>query len=133
MRIRLATEKDYSHIYHALNRKGINYISANHAKEDISKNQLYVIEENEKVIAQCALVVENNYNYIAIKRLVIYNKKDCGKGIAQRFIEYFKSFGIENLGCTPWTENTRMRKILERNGFIHQYTFLNCYEFYLLN
>lgn len=133
MKIRLATEKDYSKIYHALNRKGIDYISARHARDDIEKQQLFVIEENGELLGQCALVVENDFGYIAIKRLVVYNKKNSGKHIAQQFIDYFKSLNIENLGCTPWTENAKMRAILERNGFVHQYTFMTCYEFYLLS
>lgn len=129
MEIRLATLKDFTAIKNFLEIKNISYISPAHAYEDIKNNALYIIEKEGQVIAQCSLVEEKSFEYVAIKRLVSYGKE---KGIAQTFIEYFKSFGIENLGCTPWTNNARMRAILEKNGFTHQYTFLNCYEFYLL-
>ena len=131
MFIRPANFSDYKSIAMSLRNKGIGYITPTHAREDINNHRLYVMEENGRIIAQCALVHESVHNYYAIKRLVIYNRKNCGRGIAQRFVSYFVAMNLPALGCTPWTDNKVMRRLLVKNGFTHQYTFLNNYEFYL--
>lgn len=130
MEIRLATAADYKRIALALRNKGIDYITSKHAREDIDCGRLFVIVENNTVIAQCALVYEPNYQYYAIKRMTVYNKKNCGKGIAQMFIKYFCEMNLSALGCTPWTDNAQMKYLLRKNGFVYQYTFLGCYEFF---
>ena len=86
--------------------------------------------ENNKILGQCALVYEPNYSYYAIKRLVVYNKKNCGRGIAERFIKYLSNNTSSEIGCTPWSDNLAMKKLLLRNGFKYQYTFLENYEFF---
>lgn len=131
MFIRLANISDYKSIAMSLRNKDIDYITPAHAREDINNRQLYVMEEDGKVIAQCALIHEPEHGYYAIKRLVIYNRNNCGCGIAQRFVSYFVAMNLPALGCTPWTDNKVMRQLLVKNGFTHQYTFLNNYEFYL--
>ena len=132
MYIRLATEADYNYISHALARKAIDYIRPSQAKEDIANSQLYVIIENEKPIAQCALVAETAYNYTAMKRMVIYRKENCGRGLADMLIEHFSSMNLA-IGATPWTENERIKHILRKHGFEYQYTFSEKYEFFLKN
>mgnify|MGYP003297797661 CR=1 FL=1 len=102
----------------------------NNAKKDIENSRLFVVEEEGKIIAQCALVYEEEYNYYAIKRLVVYNQKNCGRGIAQKFISFFCNKNLPALGCTPWADNIVMKKLLERNGFVYQYTFMENYQFY---
>lgn len=131
MFIRPANTSDYKSIAMSLRNKGIDYITPTHAREDINNHRLYVMEEDGRIIAQCALVLEPLHHYYAIKRLVIYNRKNCGRGIAQRFVSYFVAMDLPALGCTPWTDNKVMRRLLVKNGFTHQYTFLNNYEFYL--
>jgi RimJ/RimL family protein N-acetyltransferase len=130
MEIRLATSADYKRIATALRNKAIEYITPAHAREDIARGQLYLIIEDGAIIGQCALVYEPYYQYHAIKRLTIYNQRNYGRGIAQQFISFFCGMNLPALGCTPWTDNARMRYLLEKNGFSHQYTFLDCYEFY---
>lgn len=132
MYIRLATEADYNYISHALARKAIDYIRPSQAKEDIANSRLYVIIENEKPIAQCALVAETAYNYTAMKRMVIYRKENCGRGLADILIEHFSSMNLA-IGATPWTENERIKHILRKHGFEYQYTFSEKYEFFLKN
>lgn len=132
MNIRIATSADYIHICRSLQNKGIDYITTKQAKNDIDNNRLYIIENNGKIISQCALVPEPNYNYTAIKRMCVYNKKNAGCGIANAFVNYFVSNFYDNLGCTPWEDNGAMRHILEKHGFVYQYTFLENYCFYLL-
>lgn len=133
MIIRIATKTDYKKIACSLNNKHINYITSSHAKEDIENGRLFIIEEEEKIIAQCALVYEEKYNYYAIKRLVVYNQKNRGRGIAQKFISFFCNKNLPALGCTPWADNIVMKKLLERNGFVYQYTFMENYQFYKKN
>lgn len=130
MIIRIANKSDYRGVACSLTNKNIPYISSAHAKNDIESNRLFVMEEDGKVIAQCALVYESLYNYYAIKRLVVYNKKNCGRGIAQQFISFFCAMDLPALGCTPWADNVVMKKLLERNGFVYQYTFMGNYQFY---
>lgn len=130
MIVRLANKSDYRGVARSLANKNISYISSIHAKNDIENNRLFVMEENGKAIAQCALVYEPLYNYYAIKRLVVYNKKNCGRGIAQQFISFFCAMDLPALGCTPWADNVAMKKLLERNGFVYQYTFMDNYQFY---
>ena len=131
MEIRLANSTDYKRIAMSLRNKRIEYITSAHAREDIANHRLYVVEEDGMIIAQCALVEEPNYHYYAIKRLVIYNRKNCGRGIAQLFISYFCAMNLPALGCTPWSDNQIMKHLLSRNGFEYQYTFFNCYEFFI--
>lgn len=131
MYIRKAIEQDKISIIRSLQNKHIDYITTFHAKEDIKNNRLFVMIENDKIIAQCVLFEEKNYNYYAIKRLCVYNKKNNGHGIANQFINYFINNIKGNLGCTPWEDNKIMRHLLEKNGFIYQYTFLKNYTFYL--
>ena len=130
MEIRLATSADYKRIATALHNKGIDYITPAHARTDIDKAQLYVLTEGNVLIAQCALVYEPAYQYHAIKRLVVYNKRHCGRGVAQQFLTFFCAMNLPALGCTPWTENLRMQNLLQKNGFEYQYTFLHNYQFY---
>lgn len=130
MEIRSAKKEDYKTIAMALRNKGIEYITPEYAKADILNNRLFVMIEDGKIIAQCALVYEKDYSYYAIKRLVVYNKKNCGKGIAQSFISFFCAMNLPSLGCTPWADNSVMKKLLTKNGFQYQYTFLENYEFF---
>ena len=130
MEIRLATKSDYKSISMSLRNKRISYITPTQAKSDIENNRLFVMVENNKILGQCALVYEPNYSYYAIKRLVVYNKKNCGRGIAERFIKYLSDNTSSDIGCTPWSDNLAMKKLLLRNGFKYQYTFLKNYEFF---
>lgn len=130
MEIRKATEKDLIHIVRSLQNKGIDYNTTKQAKEDLRLNRLFVAVDNEKVIGSCAVVPEEKHGYTAIKRLCIYNKKNCGKGIASQLIKYICALDYERLGATPW-DNPPVIKLLEKNGFKYQYTFLEKYNFYL--
>jgi RimJ/RimL family protein N-acetyltransferase len=130
MEIRLATSADYKRIATALRNKGIDYITPAHARTDIDKAQLYVLTEGDVLIAQCALVYEPAHQYHAIKRLVVSNRRHCGRGVAQQFLTFFCAMDLPALGCTPWVDNLRMQHLLRKNGFEYQYTFLHNYQFY---
>ena len=130
MFIRLATETDIPYITHALAPKRIDYIKPSQARADIKAQRLYVIDLNGKPIAQCSLVEEAEFGYVALKRMTIYNQATKVKGIADMFITHFSSLNLP-IGATPWTENERMKHILLKNGFKYQYTFAEKYEFFL--
>lgn len=130
MTIRLATKNDYSYISHALASKAIEYNKPSQAKADIAAGRLYVLVDGDKIIAQCALVEETDFNYTAMKRMLVYRKSNHGKGAMHQFIEFFSQFGCP-LGATPWTENERTKYILMAHGFQYQYTFAEKYEFFL--
>lgn len=130
MSIRKATTADYRSIARSLANKQISYITSNHARTDIENGNLYVIEDNGTILAQCALVYEPQYGYHAIKRLVVYNRKNLGCGLAQRFLSYFTAMPY-TLGCTPWADNERMKYLLYKNGFSYEYTFCENYQLFI--
>lgn len=130
--IQKATRQDYKSIAVSLRNKAIPYITPEQADRNIENGNLYIIKVNGKPIAQCALVYEADHHYHAIKRLVVYNKKNCGNGIAGMFIRYFISLNLPALGCTPWEDNTVMRNLLESYGFEFKYKFLEKYCSYVL-
>jgi RimJ/RimL family protein N-acetyltransferase len=130
MEIRKATQADYKSIALALRNKNIPYITPAHALADIENEQLFVMCENGKVIAQCALVHEPMFEYHAMKRMTIYNKANQGRGIAQAFISFFCAMNLPALGCTPWADNAPMQHLLRKFGFEYQYTFLENYQFF---
>ena len=131
MYIRKATAQDQLSIIRSLQNKHIEYNTPSHIKTDIARGRLFVAIENNKIVAQCALVEEPTYHYTALKRLCIYNKKNYGKGIANQFIQFFIETTNCALGATPWTDNGAMAHLLTKYGFTHQYTFMGNYEFYL--
>lgn len=131
MEIRKATKADYGVIARALAHKGINYITPALACADIDNGYMYLITDDEKIIAICSLL-PNHRGYTAIKRLCVLNNKNRGRGVARMFFDYFCSLGLP-LGFTPWAENNTMRHIADKYGFEYQYTFNENYMFYLKN
>lgn len=132
MYIRLAQNSEAKSISCSIRNKKIDYNTARHVYEDLRNKRLYVlIDNNEKIIASCALVEESNYNYTAIKRLAIFKKENYGKGIASQFIKFFINTVDSSLGCTPWIDNIAMKKLLEKFGFQLQYIFSENHCFYL--
>ena len=113
--IRKARKEDLKSICMSVYNKKIDYITVKSVKEDYQNGNLYLIEENGKILGQCALVPKEQY--YAMQRLVLYNCKNAGKGIVTQFINYFISNGYTNLGLTPWSDNCRMKKILKRNQY----------------
>ena len=131
MYIRLAKQTEIKSVMMSIRNKHIDYNTPLQAKEDILNNRLYVMIDNEKIIASCAIVPETQYNYLAIKRLVIFRKENQRKGIADNFIKYFIKNFPDNLGATPFSENKAMINLLTKNNFVYKYNFLEKYCFYL--
>lgn len=130
MEVRFATTADSLSIIRAIQNKHIDYNTTAQAKEDIKLGRLIVVEENGKLLGSCAIVKDECYGYTAIKRVCVYSKKSCGKGVAQALVGFVCSLGLGTLGATPWNDNPAMCHIFKKFGFEYQYTFLKYYDFY---
>ena len=130
MEIRFATEKDTIHAIRSLQKNQTFFNTTTHLKDDIARNRLIVVEENGKLLGSCALVPEVSYGYTAIKRLIVYSKKQRGRGIADKIIKYIISLNLGTIGATPWESNKIGRHLFEKNDFEFQYKFLENYCFY---
>ena len=131
MELRKANLYEVRNVARVVGRKHFDYITVNHLVRDYNNNQLYVVVEGEKVLAIVSLVPEPDYEYIAIKRLCVLNKGNCGKGIGSFAVrELSKVVSGERVGATPWTDNIAMRNLLESEGYHLQYVFNERWCFY---
>ena len=131
MELRKANLYEVQKAARVVSRKHYDYITVNHLVRDYNNNQLYVVVEGEKILAIVSLVPEPDYEYIAIKRLCVLNKGNCGKGIGSFAVrELSKVVSGERVGATPWTDNIAMRNLLESEGYQLQYVFNERWCFY---
>lgn len=130
MQIRFANENDKLSAIRSLQRNQTPFCTTAQLKEDLSLGRLIVAEENGKLLGSCAIVKEDNWDYTAIKRLIVYSKKSRGKGIADKLIKYVISLNLGVIGGTPWRDNAITRHLFEKNGFEFQYIFMENYCFY---
>lgn len=130
MIITKAVEADYIHILRAMQNKHIEYISMQQIRIDIYNSCMYKCVDNGKIIAILSVVWDKTYNYYAIKRLCILQKKNRGKDITELFIDYIIGKYSGKIGCTPWVDNSAMRHILEKKGFVLEYIFSEKWCFY---
>jgi RimJ/RimL family protein N-acetyltransferase len=128
--IRKANHSDYIKIVRSIQNKNISYITPTHVREDIQHNRLFVGYENGKVVGILSLVWDSEYNYFAMKRLCITNKKNQGKGLAQELLTHVSETVNGKVGCTPWSDNAPMRHTLEKLGFTLEYRFSEKWCFY---
>lgn len=131
MTIRKATTADYIHIVRSIQNKKLDYFNATHVRADIECGRCYVAEEQGKLIASMSLVYDATHNYHAMKRLSVFSKKNNGRGLASMLIAHLVSeCKGSKIGCTPWTDNTAMHHILEKQGFKCEYIFAEKWCFY---
>lgn len=131
MRIRLATQTDVYKIRNAVRRKNLLYCTPYQIAEDFTYGRLYCVYEGDKVLGTFSLVYDEQWKYVAIKRLCILNKKNQGKGIARFAIhEILRYLHNCKVGATPWEDNTAVRHILEAEGFKMEYKFMGHWCFY---
>ena len=131
MRIRVATKEDYLWIARVIGKKNLSYCTANQIRDDFTWNRLYCVYEGEKVLATFSLVYDWRFEYLAIKRLCVLNKKNEGKGIARFAVHsILKYISGTKVGATPWENNTALRHILETEGFKMEYKFNGHWCFY---
>ena len=130
MIIRKATNEDLLHIVRSLQNKKISYNTTKQAKADLAAGNLYIAEENGKVLGSVVVAYKPHRNYHAILRLCVYNKKNEGKGIAGALVDFVLALGLGEYGATPWDTNPAMIHIFVKRGFEYQYTFKENYKFY---
>lgn len=130
MELRKANLNEAQKLAQVVGRKHLDYITTHHLVWDYNHSQLYVVVENDKVLAIVSLVPEPDYGYIAIKRLCILNKKNQGKGIARFALHEIQRMVSGRIGATPWEDNTAVRHILEAEGFKMEYKFMGHWCFY---
>lgn len=130
MEIRKAVASDLKKIVNGVRVKGLDYITPMHVREDILKDRQFVLVDNGKIIAILSLVEDHTFHYYAMKRLLILNKKNYGKGYAQALLQYVSTQAPGKVGCTPWVNNGAMRHMLEKLGFSLEYIFEEKWCFY---
>lgn len=133
MEIRKARQADYIHIVRSIQRKRIDYITPAHVQQDIESEQQFVMVDGVRVIAILSLVYDQEHGYYAMKRLLIPNRKNCGKGYAQMMLRFVSAQAQGKVGCTPWADNLAMRHTLEKLGFSLEYIFSEKWCFYSKN
>lgn len=94
-------------------------------------DRLYVVVEENKLLAILSLVPEKEYGYTAIKRLCILNKKNQGKGIARFALHEIQKVVHGKIGGTPWVDNGATRHLFETEGFTLQYVFNEKWCYYM--
>lgn len=133
MSIRQVRKKsDLNKIQKALSLLNIDYATPQHAQNDFRNNEirLYALIENDCPVAICSVVPDHTYNYLAIKRLVVLDTNNRGKGYAKKLISTVVKRQKERCGCTPWADNKPMQRLLKELGFVYQYTFNEVWTFW---
>ena len=131
MELRKATRKDLMKVCRAIGYKtNLPYIRVEDALSDFLHERIYVVAEGEKVFATVSLVPEPDYEYTAVKRLCILNKKNQGKGIARFALHEVQKVVKGRIGGTPWVDNAPVRHLFESEGFTLQYIFNERWCFY---
>lgn len=130
--IRQATQEDYIRLLRSIQTvsKYASYITRQQLREDIEKGTCYIKVYNNKFVAICSLVYDENYHMHYVKRMSIPNKKNRGKGYAKEMIQYLQTITKSTLAVTPWEDNYTMQNILKSLGFVFQYKFLEKYMLY---
>ena len=130
MEIRLATNNDTIHIIRAIQNKHMDYNTTAGVKNDIALARLYVAVDGDKILGSIAVVYKAHRGYYAIMRCCVYSKKSKGKGVASALIDFVLALNLGDYGVTPWNDNPVMCHIVEKRGFVYQYTFNTNYNFY---
>ena len=122
MTVRKANSNDYRKLTYHIRNKHIDYITSAHITTDIENGFLFVLEDNNTFVGMVSVVWQEEFQCFGIKRLVIFNRKNGGKGYASfllgAVIEEGKKYSV-----TPWIDNTTMHKLLLKLGFYYVRTF----------
>lgn len=131
MEIRKATVADVKTLTRKLQNKRIEYNTVEMMKKDVKENCLWVLIDNNTIIASCA-VVPTDFYWMGVKRLVVYSKKNCGKGYARKLLEAITA-DSQTYCITPWDDNEPMKHLVEKIGFSFKYKFNGNWCCYLKN
>ena len=133
---RVTRQSDIDFIAQKLLNRQIAFATPENAISDFSNKDahLYALfdKTTDKPLAICTVIPEPEYKYKAIKRLVILDTANCGKGYAKELLASVIKREHGTLGCTPWITNTHMHGMLRHFGFTYQYTFNNIWTFWTL-
>lgn len=123
---------DLEYIQTALAALDIEYATPAHAAQDYKNKmiRLYALKDNGRLVAVCSIVPDTTYHYNAIKRLVVLNPADRGKGYAKKLVAAVIRRQVGACGYTPWEDNKPMQKMLASLGFKYQYNFNNFWTFW---
>lgn len=86
MEIRKATTTDVKTLTRKLQNKRIEYNTVEMMKKDVKEKCLWILIDNNTIVASCA-VVPTNFYWMGVKRLVTYNKKIMGKVTLENFLK----------------------------------------------
>lgn len=115
--IRKATVTDYKSLVSSINRGAkVDFITAKQLKYDLLNDELYVLQDNKKIVAIFSIVYDVSYQALYIKRLKVLNKNNYGKGYAAEVIKYVSELPYK-VSVTPWENNHAIIKVLKRFNF----------------
>lgn len=128
----IRTRTDVEFVKSALAAAKIEYATPAHAENDFRSKSIrfYGLKDEGRLVAICSVVPDKIYNYNAIKRLIVLNPADRGKGYAKKLVATIINRQNGACGCTPWEDNKPMQKMLASLGFTYQYTFNNFWTFW---
>ena len=103
---------DVNFIKSMLAAANIEYATPAHAENDFRDKSIkfYALRDEGRLVAICSIVPDTTYNYNAIKRLVVLNPADRGKGYAKKLVAAVVRRQNGICGCTPWEDNKPMQK-----------------------
>lgn len=126
---RRANGDDYNTLSHMIRGKRLDYLTTTHIVNDLRHEYMYVAEYKGKIVAFCSIVNGHDPEYYGLKRLFIPNKKYRHRGVGDALLHHI-IWLYPRVGATPWEDNIPMRKLLERHGFVYQYTFNHIWMYY---
>lgn len=128
----LVKRSELPYIKSQLKALNLPFATPAHAENDFADPhiQLYAIRENNEPIAICSTLYDADFQYHALKRMVILNPNNRGRGYAKALTARMVARIPHPCGCTPWITNTHCHKMLASLGFKYQYTFNEKWTFW---
>lgn len=123
---------------HHMSEQGIfqwneHYPSSKAFERDISRNELFVLEKNSKIVGIIAITslmdeeykpvqwLSKNYNNLYIHRLAV-NPDHQGLGYAQELMSFAEDFAYENkytsIRLDTFSQNYRNQRFYEQRGYV---------------
>lgn len=132
MKVRKATTEDIKTLTHRLARNQKSWATVSHMKNDIMCGYLWLLEDENNIVASCA-ITPTSYSWQGVKRMTVFNKKNHGKHYAETLLRTItKEPGVEYC-ITPWDKNKAMIHIAEKCGFQFRYKFMEYWNCYIKN
>lgn len=128
----LVKRSELPYIKERLEALDIPFATPSHAENDFrSPNiQMFVLRENKQPVAICSVVYDLDFQYHALKRMIVLDKDNRGRGYAKVLTARIIARTPGACGCTPWADNVHCQRMLASLGFKYQYTFNNNWTFW---